>query len=137
MMVENFKGTQDDLFRSYYKKYYCEHLDELKVYFVPDEWSHIDAFSIKDSIIFYDLSLVREFDLSIMECYSCIAHEVGHYICPSREDMNDQCDREFFADQYVVSLGLADYLISALNKMCPNADLTQPRINRISNKSKL
>ena len=131
--MEKFRTTQNSFFRSYYEKYYCDALDKLKVCIIPEEWSHYDAFSITGNCIFCDILLVKKFKLSDMECLSCIAHEVGHFLSPPKKDMSDQQEREMHADQYVVELGLSDHLISALNKMCPKDELTKLRIEKMSN----
>ena len=131
-MCKSFKSIQDSLFRNYYEKYYCEDLEKLVVSFIPKESKHTDAFSIISNCIFYDFLLVEKFGLSVVECYSCIAHEVGHFVSPPREVESDQNEREFHADQYVVGLGLADHLISALKKMCPDDELTMMRIEKMS-----
>ena len=131
--MERFKTTKNSFFRSYYENYYCDVLDELVVYFIPEESSHTDAFSINGNCIFCDTLLIERYNLSEMECYSCIAHEVGHYISPSKEDLSDQNQREFYADRNVIDLGLADSLISALTKMCPEDELTKLRIEKLNN----
>lgn len=130
--MESFKTTNNCLFSSYYKKYYSSALDELVIYFIPENDSHIDAFSINGKCIFCDLFLIEKYELTEMECYSCIAHEVGHYIGPSKEVLSDPNQREFYADQNVLDLGLANYLISALTKMCPEDELTKLRIEKLS-----
>ena len=127
-----FRNASNYYFRSFYENHYCDALDNLQVYFVPKEHKHIDAFSIYGNCIFCDMMLVDEFNLSTMECISCIAHEVGHFVSQQRDDVEDQNEREILADQYVVDLGLAEHLISALNKMCPEDELTKMRIKNMS-----
>ncbi len=133
--LENFKTTKNSLFSSYYEKYNDDVLDKLKVYFVSDDETHIDAFSIKGNYVFCDISLVEKFKLSDMECYACIAHEVGHFISPSKDVLSDPTERELFADRYVTDLGLGSLLISALTKMCPDDELTKLRIKKLNNAS--
>lgn len=133
--LEYFKTTKNILFSSYYEKYNDDVLDKLKVYFVSDDETHIDAFSINGDCVFCDISLVEKFKLSDMECYACIAHEVGHYISPSKDVLSDPIERELYADRYVTDLGLGSLLISALTKMCPDDELTKLRIKKLNNAS--
>ena len=60
------------------------------------------------------------------------AHELGHLLdsTPSINNMPSE-ERELNADKKVIELGLQEYLISALNKMCPNDELTKKRINAL------
>lgn len=130
--MERFSTTNNSYFSSFYKNYYCDVLDKLGVYYIPENSSHIDAFSIIGNCIFCDISLIDKYKLSEMECYSCIAHEVGHFISPPRDVLCDPTEREIYADRYVADLGLANHLISALTKMCPDDELTKLRIEKMS-----
>lgn len=130
--MERFSTTNNSYFKSFYMNYYCDDLDKLVVYYIPENSSHTDAFSINGNCIFCDTSLVKKYKLSDMECYACIAHEVGHFIGPSKDILCDQTEREIYADRYVTDLGLGSFLISALTKMCPDDELTMLRIEKIS-----
>lgn len=101
------------------------------VYAVAGE-SHVDAFSSRDNIIFYDESLCHTYQLSAEECIACIAHELGHLLdkTPKLNNMPTE-EREYNADNYACQLGLAEDLASALNKMCPEEELTKKRILRM------
>ena len=125
-----FKSINNEIFQNYYEKYYIVALDQLHIITVPSEDRlHIDAFSINVHTIFYDPLLIDKFKLSEMECLSCIAHEIGHYITPP--EIKNQCELELYADRNVIDLGLSEYMMSALNKMCPEEEITKLRIEQL------
>lgn len=130
-MPIKFSKTAISYFQDYYKEYHCPELDELYVSAVSDD-SNIESFSIAGNCIFCDERCIKDYKLTKMECYACIAHEIGHYRTPHKENSDNQDLREIEADKYVVELGLSSYLISALIKMCPDEELTHKRIERMS-----
>lgn len=103
----------------------------LQICLVPENENHLDAFSISGNILYYDEFLCRKFNLTDDDCIACIAHEIGHLIDSTQRTENNGEEREFNADKYVYQLGLGHNLISALNKMCPNDEITHKRITAL------
>lgn len=67
--------------------------------------------------IWYNQSKADEFLLTKEERFACIAHELGHLLDAPRAEGEDQQDREKKADGFAVRLGLAEHLITALEKL--------------------
>lgn len=90
--------------------------------------SSVDAFCSLGNLIEICETAIAKYKLNLEECFACIAHEIGHYLdSVARTEVNKE-EREMNADKKVIELGLQDHLISALNKMCPNDELTKKRI---------
>ena len=132
MNLHNWNQCPIPIFEKFREKYSDYKYTKYKVYSVTETGNHTDAFASKNGMIFYDAYSCENHNLTEEECFACIAHELGHLLdsTPSINNMPSE-ERELNADKKVIELGLQEYLISALNKMCPNDELTKKRINAL------
>ena len=79
-------------------------------------------------IIIVDLSVCQKLALTDEESFACIAHEIGHILDLTPNDELHRDERELNADKKVIELGLQKQLISTLEKICYNDELTGQRI---------
>ncbi len=79
----------------------------------------------------------EELELSSHELYAAIAHEVGHVIFYFREDKENKKNmEEIICDQYACRMGLADSLISLLDKLIGSGDYSQDHVRLLSNRKR-
>ncbi len=79
----------------------------------------------------------EELELSEQEIHAAIAHEIGHVIFFFIEDKENKKDmEEVICDQYACRMGLADSLISLLDKLISSGDYSQGHILLLSNRKR-
>lgn len=120
MNLYNWEQCPISIFIKFRDKYNDNKYAECKVYSVSESEKHIDAFASIDKTIFYDAHLCENDNLIEEESIACIAHEIGHIFDPTQNDEAHHEERELNADKKVIELGLQEYLISALKKLCAN-----------------
>ena len=75
--------------------------------------------------------------LSNHEMYAAIAHEVGHVIFFFKEEKENKKDfEEIICDYYACLMGLAESLVSLLNKLIRSGDYSQDHIRLLTNRKK-
>lgn len=85
------------------------------VFYVSDPFAYNN---VNNGSIWYNEPKVNELGLNQEECYACIAHELGHMLDDSNlRDVENQQDREIYADRVAYELELGNNMISALRKM--------------------
>lgn len=79
----------------------------------------------------------EELELSDQEIHAAIAHEIGHVIFFFIEDKENKKDmEEVICDQYACRMGLADSLISLLDKLIGSGDYSQDHVRLLSNRKR-
>ena len=79
----------------------------------------------------------EELELSDQEIHAAVAHEIGHVIFFFIEDKENKKDmEEVICDQYACRIGLADSLISLLDKLISSGDYPQGHILLLSNRKR-
>ena len=81
--------------------------------------------------IIFSPRLCAKLDLSVMEKYAAIAHEVGHIVHYFNASLNGACNliHEIKADEIVARLFLANQLSSLLHKLIESGLYTKYQIN--------
>lgn len=92
-----------------------------------DEVEDGDSFAISGEMIFINEEQIKEKNLTEEECMACLAHEMGHYLSGPTGKEGKSYEREFKADEFAFRLGLGGYLMSAIQKICPEYELTKIR----------
>lgn len=121
--------------------YDSKHIDDIRME-VPDPFgcfigkNEYDASSTYAEIVINE-KRCEELKLSNHEMYAAIAHEVGHVIFFFKEDKENIKDfEEIICDYYACLMGLAESLVSLLNKLIRSGDYSQDHIRLLTNRKK-